>query len=110
AALAAADIAAEGGRPAEVSDLRRPAPLDIGPVAESVRRTGRLGSTDEAPVSGGLGADIAPRVGEQGFYHLPPPVPRVRGHDSPSPPSKPEKYHLPDSDRILDAVDRSLAA
>ncbi|HLS78243.1 MAG TPA: alpha-ketoacid dehydrogenase subunit beta [Nocardia sp.] len=109
-ALAAADIAAEEGRSVEVIDLRSLAPLDIGTVAESVRRTGRLVITHEAPVFGGFGAEIAARVGEQCFYHLQAPVQRVGGYDIPYPPSKLEKYHLPDSDRILDAVDRSLAA
>ena len=33
---------------------------------------------------------------------------RVTGHDIPYPPAKLEKHHLPDLDRILDAVDRVL--
>ena len=34
---------------------------------------------------------------------------RATGFDSPYPPSKLEKHYLPDLDRVLDAVDRSLA-
>ena len=34
---------------------------------------------------------------------------RVAGFDTPYPPSKCEEDYLPDLDRVLDAVDRSLA-
>jgi len=109
-ALSAAGIAAGEGRSVEVIDLRSLAPLDIDTIAESVRRTGHLVITHEAPVFGGLGAEIAARVTERCFYHLEAPVQRVGGYDIPYPPAKLEKYHLPDPDRILDAVDRSFAA
>ncbi|MGO8608928.1 hypothetical protein ACC848_38850, partial [Rhizobium johnstonii] len=33
---------------------------------------------------------------------------RVTGHDIPYPPAKLERHHLPDLDRLLDAVDRVL--
>ncbi|WP_280509211.1 alpha-ketoacid dehydrogenase subunit beta [Nocardia farcinica] len=109
-ALAAAEIAATEGHSLEVIDLRSLAPLDVDTVAESVTRTGRLVVTHEAPVFGGLGAEIAARITERCFYHLEAPVLRVGGYDIPYPPAKLEKHHLPDPDRILDAVDRSLAA
>lgn len=109
-ALTAAEIGEREGRSVEVIDLRSLAPLDIDTIAESVRRTGHLVITHEAPVFGGLGAEIAARVTERCFYHLAAPVLRVGGYDIPYPPAKLEKFHLPDPDRILDAVDRSLAA
>jgi pyruvate dehydrogenase E1 component beta subunit len=37
------------------------------------------------------------------------PVLRVTGYDLPYPPSKVEDAYLPDLDRVLDAVDRSLS-
>ncbi|WP_054815599.1 alpha-ketoacid dehydrogenase subunit beta [Nocardia arizonensis] len=109
-ALAAARIADAEGHRLEVVDLRSLAPLDIDTLTESVLRTGRLVVVHEAPVCGGLGAEIAARVTERCFYHLEAPVLRVGGHDIPYPPAKLEKHHLPDTDRILAAVDRSLAA
>lgn len=109
-ALAAARIAAEEGISLEVIDLRSLAPLDIDTVAESVTRTGRLVVAHEAPVFGGLGAELAARVTERCFYHMEAPVLRVGGFDIPYPPAKLEKHHLPDPDRILAVVDRSLAA
>ena len=34
---------------------------------------------------------------------------RVGGYHAPYPPSRLEEHYLPDLDRVLDAVDRSLA-
>jgi pyruvate dehydrogenase E1 component beta subunit len=109
-ALTAAEIAAGEGHALEVIDLRSLAPIDVDTLAESVCRTGRLIVTHEAPVFGGLGAEIAARITERCFYHLEAPVLRVGGFDIPYPPAKLERHHLPDPDRILDAVDRTFAA
>ena len=107
-ALEAATAAEDDGRDIEVVDLRSLSPLDIGTVAESVRRTGRLVVVHEAPVFLGVGAEIAARITEQCFYSLEAPVLRVGGFDTPYPPSRLEEYYLPDLDRILDAVDRTM--
>ncbi|UGT53732.1 alpha-ketoacid dehydrogenase subunit beta [Nocardia asteroides] len=109
-ALTAARIAAEEGHSLEVIDLRSLSPLDVDTVAASVDKTGRLVIAHEAPVFAGLGAEIAARITERCFYHLEAPVLRVGGYDIPYPPAKLEKHHLPDPDRILAAVDRTLAA
>ncbi|MEO8329426.1 MAG: alpha-ketoacid dehydrogenase subunit beta [Candidatus Nanopelagicales bacterium] len=92
----------------EVVDLRSLSPLDVDTVAESVQRTGRLVVVHEASVFAGMGAEIAARVSERCFYNLESPVLRVGGFHAPYPPSRLEKHYLPDLDRILDAVDRSL--
>jgi 2-oxoisovalerate dehydrogenase E1 component beta subunit len=107
-ALDAAAAAAEEGRDLEVIDLRSLSPLDTDTVVESVRRTGRLVTVHEAPVTLGLGAEVAARVQEKAFYSLEAPVLRVGGLDTPYPASRLEEEWLPDVDRILDAVDRSL--
>ncbi|MFI6869937.1 alpha-ketoacid dehydrogenase subunit beta [Nocardia sp. NPDC050406] len=109
-ALTAAEIAAAEGHSLEVIDLRSLAPIDYDTIEASVRKTGRLIVVHEAPVSGGLGAEIAARITERCFYHLEAPVLRVGGFDIPYPPAKLERHHLPDPDRILAAVDRTLAA
>jgi pyruvate dehydrogenase E1 component beta subunit len=106
--LEAAAVAAEEGRELEVIDLRSVSPLDIPTVLESVRRTGRLIVVHEAPGSFGAGAEIAARVQEQAFYSLEAPVLRVTAFDTPYPPSRLENEWLPNVDRILDAVDKSL--
>ncbi|MCR6033076.1 alpha-ketoacid dehydrogenase subunit beta [Nocardioides sp. zg-579] len=108
-ALKAAEAASNEGRSLEVIDLRTLSPLDMGPVYESVRRTGRAVVCHEAHVNLGMGAELAARITEECFYSLEAPVLRVGGFDTPYPPSRIEEDFLPDLDRVLDAVDRSLA-
>jgi 2-oxoisovalerate dehydrogenase E1 component beta subunit len=107
--LEAALAAAEDGVSLEVLDLRSLSPLDMGPVLESVRRTGRCVVVHEAVVNLGLGAEIAARITEHAFHSLEAPVLRVGAFDTPYPPSRIEEEYLPDLDRVLDAVDRCLA-
>jgi len=107
--LAAAAAAGEEGRSLEVIDLRSLSPLDTETIFESVQRTGRCVVAHEAPVTGGLGAEIAARVTEACFYQLEAPVLRVGGFSTPYPPSRLEEHYLPDLDRVLDAVDRTFA-
>jgi pyruvate dehydrogenase E1 component beta subunit len=109
-ALESAAIAAEEGTSIEVIDLRSLSPVDFETIEESVRKTGRLVVAHEAPVFCGLGAEIAARVSEHCFYSLESPVRRVGGFATPYPASRLEGYFLPDADRILDEVDRSLQA
>ncbi len=108
-AMAAAEAAATEGRSLEVIDLRTLSPLDMGPVLASVRRTGRAVITHEAHVNLGMGSEVASRITEECFYSLEAPVLRVGGFDTPYPASRIEEDYLPDLDRVLDAVDRSLA-
>ncbi|MDF2967685.1 MAG: bkdB [Nocardioidaceae bacterium] len=105
-----AAVAADAeGRSLEVIDLRTLSPLDMDPVLESVRRTGRVVVVHEATVNLGIGAEVAARVSEECFYALEAPVLRVGAFDTPYPPSRIEEEYLPDLDRVLDAVDRALA-
>ena len=108
-AMDAATAAEDDGRDLEVIDLRSLSPLDMETVLGSVRRTGRLVVVHEAPVTLGLGSELAARVTEDAFYLLEAPVLRVGGYDTPYPASRLEEEFLPDLDRVLDAVDRSLA-
>jgi 2-oxoisovalerate dehydrogenase E1 component beta subunit len=107
--LDAAEAAAQEGRSLEVIDLRSLSPLDTSVVLESAQRTGRVVTVHEAPVNVSLGAELAARITEQCFYSLEAPVLRVGGFDTPYPPSRVEDEYLPDLDRVLDMVDRSLA-
>ena len=107
--MEAAVAAREDGRALDVIDLRSLSPLDLATIVASVRKTGRCVVVHEAPVTGGLGAEIAARVTEQCFYQLEAPVLRVGGFSTPYPPSRLEEHYLPDLDRVLDAVDRTFA-
>ncbi|WP_372498533.1 alpha-ketoacid dehydrogenase subunit beta [Yinghuangia soli] len=106
---AAGAAAADDGRNLEVIDLRSLSPVDFDTIEASVKRTGRLVVVHEAPTFLGMGSEIAARITERCFYHLEAPVLRVGGYHSPYPPSRIEEEYLPDLDRVLDAVDRSLA-
>lgn len=107
--LDAAEAGEAEGWDLEVVDLRTLVPFDHDTVTDSVRRTGRGIVVHEAPVFAGFGAELAAQVSQRCFYHLEAPVMRVGGFDLPYPPAKLEAYHLPDVDRILDAVERSLS-
>jgi len=104
-ALEAAEEAAAEGVSAEVIDLRTIRPYDAETVLESVARTGRAVVANEAPRTGGLGAELSARIGEECFSYLKGPVVRVDGLDAPIPFSVPlESIILPDRNDILEAI------
>ncbi|MFH8578842.1 alpha-ketoacid dehydrogenase subunit beta [Streptomyces zaomyceticus] len=107
--LEVAAAAAEEGKSIEVVDVRSISPLDFDTIQASVEKTRRLVVVHEAPVFFGSGAEIAARITERCFYHLEAPVLRVGGYHAPYPPARLEEEYLPGLDRVLDAVDRSLA-
>jgi 2-oxoisovalerate dehydrogenase E1 component beta subunit len=74
-----------------------------------VKKTGRVVVAQEAPGNVSIGSEVAATITEKAFYVLEAPVLRVSGFDTPFPPAALEGLYLPDADRILDAVDRSLA-
>ncbi|MDX1510831.1 MAG: alpha-ketoacid dehydrogenase subunit beta [Nitriliruptorales bacterium] len=108
-ALDAAEAADDDGQSIEVIDLRSLSPIDDETIMASVERTGRAVVVHEASQTLGMGAELAARIQEQAFWALEAPVLRVTGFDTPYPPAMLEEFWLPDVDRILDAVDRSLS-
>lgn len=107
--LQAAALAEAEGTSCEVVDVRSLSPIDYAPILDSVRKTGRMVYAQEAPGFTSIGSEVAATVMERAFYALEAPVLRVSGYDTPFPPAKLEGAYLPDADRILEAVDRSLA-
>nr|WP_051049449.1 alpha-ketoacid dehydrogenase subunit beta [Nocardiopsis kunsanensis] len=106
--LQVAELAAEDGVELEVLDLRWLTPLDTEGLAASVRRTKRAVVVHEAPLTAGLGAEIATRVTDACFGDLAAPVQRVTGFDVPYPAGPLEPQYLPTIDRVLLAVQRTL--
>lgn len=106
--LQAAEVAQGEGTSLEVVDLRSLSPIDYEPLVASVRKTGRLVVAQEASANASLGSEIAAHVGEHAFYTMQAPVLRVSGYDVPFPPAKLEGLFLPDADRVLEAVDRTM--
>lgn len=107
-ALQAAEAAEDEGVSLEVIDLRSLSPVDYDTLTASVRKTGRVVVAHEASREAGVAAEVIASITEYCFEYLESAPLRVTGHDVPYPPAKLEKFHLPDLDRILDAVDRVL--
>ena len=106
-ATAAAEELSREGISVEVIDLRTVAPLDMGPVLESVHKTSRILIAHEAVVPFGIGAEIAARVAREGFWSLDAPVERLGAAATP-PPYAPEleRAWLPGRVEIADAIRR----
>jgi pyruvate dehydrogenase E1 component beta subunit len=106
-ALKAAEALAEQGIEAEVINLRSLRPLDIGTVAESVRKTNRIVTVEEGWPFAGIGAEVNMQVIEQCFDWLDAPPVRVHGADVPLPyAANLEKLALPQPDWVVAAVRR----
>jgi pyruvate/2-oxoglutarate/acetoin dehydrogenase E1 component len=103
--LRAAERLAAEGIDAEVIDLRTLAPLDLGTVLRSVRKTNRVVIAHEACRRGGFGGELAAQIQEEAFDFLDAPIQRVGALDVPIPYSKPlEEHVIPDEERIVSAV------
>ncbi len=104
-ALAAADRLAEQGIHAEVIDMRCLLPLDMDTLCKSVQKTNHVMIVEEDNLTGGWGAEVAARLGEEAFYDLDAPIKRIAAPDSPVPTAPPlEAVYLPDADRIVAAA------
>lgn len=99
----AAQLAAEQGISCEIIDLCTLLPWDRETVANSVRKTGRLLISHEAPLTGGFAGEIAATIQEQCFLSLEAPIARVTGLDTPFPLIH-EKLYLPDHLKIFEAI------
>jgi pyruvate dehydrogenase E1 component beta subunit len=108
-ALHAAEQLATGGISVEVIDLRTLLPLDMATIAASVARTHRVLIAHEAVRNGGVGAEIAARIGTELFDELDAPVTRVGCPFAPIP-FAPELEHalLPGSGAIVRGVHELL--
>ena len=105
-AQAAQELAKEG-LSAEVVDLRSLKPLDMGTVAESIKKTFRAVIVHEACLTGGFGAELAARIQTELFDYLDAPVLRVGAKDVPIPFSPPlEDFVLP---KVADVIQAAKA-
>jgi pyruvate dehydrogenase E1 component beta subunit len=104
-ALEAADELARVGISVEVIDLRTLLPLDMTTIAGSVSKTHRVVVAHEAVQNGGVGAEIAARIGSELFDELDAPVTRIGCPFSPIPfAPELEKALLPGTASIVQAV------
>jgi pyruvate/2-oxoglutarate/acetoin dehydrogenase E1 component len=108
-ALTAAQQLAAEGIEADVFDPRTLVPLDLDPIAASVRRTGRAVVAHEAVRTGGFGAELAAQLQAAAFDYLEAPIQRVGAPFTPVAlsPSLEDAYR-PGAPDIVDAVRRTM--
>jgi pyruvate/2-oxoglutarate/acetoin dehydrogenase E1 component len=108
-AMVAAQRLAADGIEADVFDPRTLVPLDLDPLADSVRRTGRAVVAHEAVRTGGFGAELAAELQAAAFDYLDAPIQRVGAPFTPVPLSPVlEDAYRPDSDAIYAAARHAL--
>lgn len=106
--LEAAEALAAQSVEAEVIDVATIKPLDMETILQSVEKTGRCVIIQEAPLTGGVGAEIAAGIAERGLLSLLAPVKRVAGYDTVIPYFKLEKKYIPSTNRIIKTIQSVL--
>ena len=108
-ALDAAQELAATGIDCTVVDVRSLVPLDTTTILREVGATGRLFTVEENPRLCGWGAEIVSIVADEAFYDLDGPPVRITTPHIPLPAADIlEDIALPNVDRIVDRVRRSL--
>ena len=104
-ALEAAEQLAGDGIEAEVIDLRTLRPLDLPTVIESVKKTNRLVTVEEAWPVCSVGSEICAQVAMQAFDYLDAPPAKVSGADVPMPyAANLESLALPSVAQVVEAA------
>jgi pyruvate dehydrogenase E1 component beta subunit len=104
-ALEAAEKLAEDGIEAEVIDLRSLRPLDMDTVLESVKKTNRIVTMEQAWPVCSIGSEVCSRVALDAFDYLDAPPTKVSGKDVPMPyAANLEKLALPTVEELIEAV------
>eukprot|EP00301_Raphidiophrys_heterophryoidea_P006054 c12477_g1_i3.p1 GENE.c12477_g1_i3~~c12477_g1_i3.p1 ORF type:complete len:376 (+),score=69.19 c12477_g1_i3:158-1285(+) len=101
--LACDYVSGQFGVKVDLINLRSILPWDADMVEESVRRTGRLIVSHEAPQTCGFASEVIAEIQERCFLSLEAPPMRVCGYDTPFPLSH-EKFYLPDELKVAEAV------
>ncbi|XP_013113005.2 2-oxoisovalerate dehydrogenase subunit beta, mitochondrial [Stomoxys calcitrans] len=87
----------------EVVDLVSILPWDRETIVNSVKKTGRVIISHEAPLTQGFGSEIAAHIQEKCFLYLEAPIQRITGWDTPFPHVF-EPFYLPNKLRCLSAI------
>ena len=104
-ALDAAEVLAGEGIDAEVIDLRTLRPLDMATIIESVKKTNRIVTVEEAWPTCSVGSDICAAVTREAFDYLDAPPTQVSGADVPMPyAANLELLALPSAGQVADAA------
>ncbi|OPX54163.1 2-oxoisovalerate dehydrogenase E1 component beta subunit [Oceanospirillum multiglobuliferum] len=100
-------LAEKDGISCELIDLRTLLPWDVNTVVDSVKKTGRLLISHEAPRTGGFAGEISATIQERCFLHLESPISRVTGLDTPFPLAH-DKEYMPDHLKNYEAIKQSV--
>lgn len=107
--LKAAEELEKQGVSCEVIDPRTLVPLDMETITQSVKKTGRLITVEEAVRAGGWGAEVVTQITENAIWYLEGPVIRVTMGATIIPFSGPLEAHvLPDKDDVIKAVHQAM--
>ena len=99
----AAEQLAKEGISVEIVDLRTVLPIDEETILASVRKTSKAILLHEDVLTGGVGGEIAARIGERAFEYLDGPVVRIAAPDTPIPYSPPlEDAFLPNAAKVVE--------
>lgn len=101
---AAKQVKEQTGANLEIIDLRTIWPLDEETIVNSVTKTGRAVVVHEAPLAGGVSAELVGVINDNCLYSLLKPVARVTGYDVPFPPPGLEDQYLPTVNRVKRAI------
>jgi len=91
----------------ELINLRTLLPWDKETIVNSVKKTGRLLISHEAPKTSGFAAEISASIQEACFSYLEAPIMRVCGYDTPFPLIF-EKFYKPDELKNYEAIKRTV--
>ena len=103
--MEAAEELAKEGIEAELIDLRTIRPLDVDTIIESVKKTNRIVTVEQAWPTCSIGSEIAATVVDRAFDYLDAPPARITGKDVPMPyAANLEKLALPSVHDIVEAA------
>ena len=105
AAEAAERLEKEEGISVEVIDPRTLIPLDSDTIAESVKKTGRLAVTTQAPVTGSFAETIIYETQQKAFSAMKCPAEIIGARNVPPPMAQTlEQDNIPSVERIMDSI------
>lgn len=107
-ATKAAEEMEKKGVTCDVIDLRTLYPLDKDAIAESVQKTGRVVIVHEAHATGGVSNDVMAVINDTSFLYLKAPIERVTGFDVPVPFFTLEEHYLPNTGRVVKAIEKVI--
>ncbi|BCS96532.1 2-oxoisovalerate dehydrogenase E1 [Desulfoluna limicola] len=106
----AARILSSRGFDVEIIDLCTLYPMDTETLLASVKKTGRLITVEEGPITGGIGAEVISRVCTAGFHLLKAPPVRIGAPECPVPYAKNlENSMMPDPVHIADIAEKLIS-